>query len=126
MPDNVSMAATMVDRAARRGTGAPSEWVLPEDGIVDPLAVEIAASGSRRVPLTRTERLMAAACILAAGHPVAEISHRLHVSGGTAHCLAKTVQSRRLLPPPDLWTLAYPEVDPPANELDDLSAVDAA
>ncbi|MGK5559192.1 hypothetical protein ACSNOI_47105, partial [Actinomadura kijaniata] len=47
--------------------GPPSPWLLPDDGIVDYIAVEIAASGHRPVRLTRTERLLAAALILAAG-----------------------------------------------------------
>ncbi|TDD62805.1 hypothetical protein [Actinomadura rubrisoli] len=86
--------------------GRPSPWVLPEDGIVDPIAVEIAATGARRVALTRTERLLAAARILAAGHPCTEISRRLHVSGHTARTLA--AQLRDLGPVPDVWAPANP------------------
>ena len=38
----------------------PTRWVLPEDGIVDEIAVAIAAAGTRPVALTRTERWLAA------------------------------------------------------------------
>jgi hypothetical protein len=42
-------------------------WVLPDDGIIDPIAVEIAAGGQRPVRLTRAERRATAARILAKG-----------------------------------------------------------
>ena len=61
---------------------------LPEDGIIDPFAVEIAASGSRRVRLTRAERQAAAATILASGGSPHLIATRLHVSATTARNLA--------------------------------------
>ncbi len=63
-------------------------WALPDDGIIDPVAVEIAASGARRVALTRTERQLAAARILASGGTPYVISERLRVSGATALALA--------------------------------------
>jgi hypothetical protein len=44
-------------------TSGTSRWLLPEDGI----ATEIAALGARPVALTRTERRLAAALILACG-----------------------------------------------------------
>ena len=37
------------------------KWVIPDDGIIDPIAVEIAASGKRPVRLTLPERRAAAA-----------------------------------------------------------------
>jgi hypothetical protein len=64
-----------------------SEWVLPEDGIIDGLAVQIAASGKRRVRLTRTERLFAAALIVARGGSAYQVGKRLGVSSSTAHAL---------------------------------------
>ena len=75
--------------------------VLPEDGIVDPIAIEIAASGTRPVALTHTERVLAAARILAAGGSANTIAVRLHVSGSTARTLAH--QARRIDDPGDLW-----------------------
>ncbi|QKG27301.1 hypothetical protein [Actinomadura verrucosospora] len=75
--------------------------VLPEDGIVDPIAIEIAASGARPVALTQTERVLAAARILAAGGSRNDIATRLHVSGNTARHLAD--RARRVGDPGDLW-----------------------
>jgi DNA-binding CsgD family transcriptional regulator len=84
--------------AARLGYGP---LVLPEDGIVDPIAIEIAASGSRPVALTQTERVLAAARILAAGGSRNDIATRLHVSGNTARTLAD--RARRVGDTGDLW-----------------------
>ena len=70
------------------------EWVLPEDGIVDEIAVEIAASGHRRVALTRTERRLAAARILAQGGTVCDVATRLHLSWTTARALVDQVKAQ--------------------------------
>jgi hypothetical protein len=56
---------------------------LADDGIIDLIAVDIAARGARPVALTRPERQLAAAVILAHGGNRTLISRRLHVSGGT-------------------------------------------
>ena len=61
---------------------------LADDGIIDPIAVEIAARGARPVALTRAERQLAAARILARGGTPYVIAKRLHVSGTTALTLA--------------------------------------
>ncbi len=61
---------------------------LPDDGIIDLLAVDIAARGLRPVALTRTERLLAAARILAHGGSPYQVSQRLHINGTTALHLA--------------------------------------
>ncbi len=66
---------------------------LPDDGIIDPIAVEIAARGSRPVALTPAERQVAAARILARGGTPYLISKRLHISGTTALTLAARYQS---------------------------------
>jgi hypothetical protein len=66
---------------------------LPDDGIVDPIAVEITAAGTRRVRLTAPERGAAAALILARGGTVNDIAVRLHVSTATARLLACTVRA---------------------------------
>jgi hypothetical protein len=66
--------------------------VLADDGIVDPIAVEIAASGTRTVALTPAERQLAAARILAPGGTPYLISKRLHVNGTTALTLAARCQ----------------------------------
>ena len=66
--------------------------VLADDGIVDPIAVELAARGARPVALTRAERQLAAPRILAQGGTTYLISQRLHVSGTTALMLAARCQ----------------------------------
>ena len=65
-------------------TARPSTLTLPDDGIIDPVAVEIAARGIRPVALTAAERQLAAARILACGGTLTSICARLHVSGATA------------------------------------------
>ena len=67
------------------------EWVIPEDGIIDAIAVQIAASGQRRVKLTRTERRFAAALILARGGNAYQVHKRLGVSSSTAHTLVASL-----------------------------------
>ena len=67
-------------------------WTLPEDGILDPIAIELAARGIRPVALTPAERLTAAARILHRGGTPALIARRLHVSGTTALILAARIQ----------------------------------
>jgi DNA-binding CsgD family transcriptional regulator len=73
-------------RAARR------RLVLADDGIIDPIAVNLAARGARPVALTRAERQLAAAAILAYGGTTYHIAQRLHVSGTTALTLAARCQ----------------------------------
>jgi len=66
-----------------------SKWLLPDDGIIDHLAVEIAASGARPVALTLPERRLAAAAILArrGGTPWV-ICQRLRMNYAAAVALA--------------------------------------
>jgi hypothetical protein len=66
--------------------------VLADDGIIDPIAVEIAARGTRPVALTPAERQLAAARILDRGGTPNLISERLQVSGTTALMLAARCQ----------------------------------
>jgi hypothetical protein len=68
-------------------------YVLPEDGIVDTVAVEVAAAGTRRVRLTLRERRLAAALILARGGTANDISARLHVNGSVARTLAAAARA---------------------------------
>jgi hypothetical protein len=67
--------------------------VLSDDGIIDPIAVELAALGARMVALTRAEWQLAAARILARGGTPYVISKRLHVSDTTAVLLAARCRS---------------------------------
>jgi hypothetical protein len=75
--------------------GLRGTLVLPDDGIIDPIAVELAASGARPVALTPTERRRAAASILARGGTPYLISKRLHISGADALTLAAECQPAR-------------------------------
>jgi hypothetical protein len=73
----------------------PTAWrrfVLADDGIIDPIAVEIAARGLRPVALTPAERQLAAARILARGGNPNLICQRLHVSWTAALTLAARYQ----------------------------------
>jgi hypothetical protein len=74
---------------AHRGRG----WLRPDDGIVDAAAVTTAARGDRPVPLTSTERLLAAALILAAGGTAVTIAIRLHMSSAAAKALVEQVRA---------------------------------
>jgi hypothetical protein len=73
-------------RCARR------RLALADDGIIDLIAVDIAARGKRTVALTRAERQLAAAAILTRGGTPYLVSKRLHVSGTTARTLAARYQ----------------------------------
>ena len=71
----------------------PFALTLPDDGIIDRIAVEIAARGTRAVALTRPERQLAAARIIARGGTPTLICNRLHVNGTTALLLAARCSS---------------------------------
>ena len=86
-----------VRAAGRRGrvmsAHGNAHWLLPDDGIIDPVAVEITAAGTRRVRLTVPERRATAALILARGGGVNDIAARLHISGGAAAALAASIRA---------------------------------
>lgn len=66
-------------------------WVIPDDGIIDHLAVEIAASGERAVRLTVPERRAAAARIIAKGGTATTIAKRLCMRTADARILAASI-----------------------------------
>lgn len=68
-------------------------WLLPDDGIIDPIAVEIAANGERPVKLTAPERRAAAEIILALGGTVAVVAERLCMSDSAADALAYVIRN---------------------------------
>jgi hypothetical protein len=68
-------------------------WMLPDDGIIDPIAVEIAAKGERRVALTAPERHAAAEMILARGGTVNALAERLCMSESAASALAYIIRN---------------------------------
>ena len=69
-----------------------TQWLIPDDGIIDPVAVEIMAAGARRVRLTLPERRAAAALILARGGTANDIAARLHIGGRAAVALAAAIR----------------------------------
>jgi hypothetical protein len=68
-------------------------WLLPDDGIIDPIAVEIAAKGERPVALTAPERRAAAEMILARGGTARLIAERLSMSATAADHLAYVIRN---------------------------------
>jgi hypothetical protein len=68
-------------------------WMLPDDGIIDQVAVEIAAKGERRVALTAPERHAAAEIILARGGTVQVIAERLCMNEHAASALAYIIRN---------------------------------
>lgn len=68
-----------------------AKWLLPDDGIIDPVAVEIAAAGTRRVRLTAPERRAAAALILARGGTRYRVARCLFIGWGTAAALVASI-----------------------------------
>lgn len=63
--------------------GPDDNLLLPDDDAYDPLAVELAECGVRRVRLTLAERLAAATRILASGASVRSVCLRLGLPEGT-------------------------------------------
>jgi hypothetical protein len=85
MPDPMSGASACRPRG--------DAWLLPDDGIIDPVAVEIAAKGERWVRLTAPERYAAAEMILARGGTARVIAERLRVSDRAASALAYLIRN---------------------------------
>jgi len=82
MPDSKPASTTAWSR---------SRWVIPDDGIIDAVAVEVAASGQRPVRLTCAERREAAARILARGGTVGVVAKRLRMSGSAVRVLVASI-----------------------------------
>jgi len=64
--------------------------LLPDDGIVDPVAVAIAVTGERPVALTRTEQRAAARVLISRGVSTTAISYRLRINATTVDRLRQT------------------------------------
>lgn len=88
------------------GSVSRTAWLLPDDGIVDPVAVDLAATGNRAVRLTAAERREAAAIILAGGGSAWCIAERLKMDLAAARSLAASV----------ITEAAVPEVPPAGRE----------
>jgi DNA-binding CsgD family transcriptional regulator len=80
----------------------PGEWDIPDDGIIDDIAVRIAASGQRRVRLTRAERRLAAALIIARGGTSYRVAKHLGISSWAARTLVDSITAN----PPELGEVA--------------------
>jgi hypothetical protein len=81
--------------AATASPAPRARWLLPDDGIIDPIAIELAASGIRPVALTPVERRLAAARILAAGGRPSQIARRLRMGRHAAREIAAAITSGR-------------------------------
>ena len=68
-------------------------WLLPEDGVIDPIAIDLATRGVRPVALTPAERRIAAAFILATGGTATTIAKRLHMAHSAARALAEQINA---------------------------------
>ena len=68
--------------------------LLPDDGLIDEVAVSIAVSGARRVRLTPPERDLAARLMIARGADVAELAAHLGTSTAAAGRLIKALGYR--------------------------------
>ncbi|MDL4777599.1 hypothetical protein [Actinomadura xylanilytica] len=84
---------TQPKRSGQRKSRRRPVWLLPEDGIVDLIAIDLAVRGVRRVALTPSERRIAAASILAVGGTSNTIAKRLHMAHTTARALARQVSA---------------------------------
>ncbi|MQA87262.1 MAG: hypothetical protein GEV03_22195 [Streptosporangiales bacterium] len=73
-------------RVSSPRTGS-QKWLIDDDGIIDPIAIDIAAAGTRPVQLTPTERRLAAAVILARGGTPQQVARRLHMAHHNAAAL---------------------------------------
>jgi hypothetical protein len=62
-------------------------WQIPDDGIIDEIAIDIAATGQRRVRLTPTELRLAARRIIASGFKAKTLEARLGISRSYAQDL---------------------------------------
>jgi hypothetical protein len=73
-------------------TRARRRLALPGDGIIDPVAVQIAVRGTWPVALSQAGRRLAAVRLPARGGTPYLIATRRHVSGTTARALAARCQ----------------------------------
>lgn len=65
---------------------------LDDDGIVDPIAVELAAKGTRPVELTETEQTAAAVLMIKRGVPRPLVAYRLRLGASTVRRIAAALQ----------------------------------
>lgn len=73
---------------------------LADDGIVDPVAVDIAARGVRPVGLTETERRAAVALLLSRGGSPSLAAYRMRISLSTVRAIAAWLAEASY---PEIW-----------------------
>lgn len=71
----------------------PGSFLLPEDGVIDEFAIHLAMNGTRRVGLTKSERVEIARRLFAEGHSVAHVRYRLKVSQCVMDGILTTLES---------------------------------
>lgn len=71
----------------------PGSYLLPDDDVLDPLAVELALSGKRRVGLTRLERIEVVRRIRDAGLPDSRARYLLGVNRDTYRLLRDELEA---------------------------------
>lgn len=74
--------------------------LLPDDGIVDEVAIGLAVSGARRVRLTEAERAIAAERMIRGGADLAELAAHLGTSTAAAGRLIRALGYRLSMPEP--------------------------
>ena len=74
-------------------------WRIKDDGIIDEVAVEIAAAGTRLVRLTRPEQRLAAAQILSRGGSNDDIERNLGIGMNTALRIEREARKAGLVTP---------------------------
>lgn len=74
----------------RRRDGVQPMCTLREDGIIDPIAVEIAAHGSRVIALTKREQVLAVWLMERWGLTQREMERRLNLSDFTVYYLRQS------------------------------------
>lgn len=81
-----------------RGAAPHAAMLLPDDGLIDELAVSIAVSGTRRVRLTPPERDLAARIMIGRGADLAELAAHLGTSTAAAGRLIRALGYRLSAP----------------------------
>lgn len=64
----------------RKQSEPPGSFLLPDDDVIDPLAVELALTGQRRVGLTRAERIEVIRRVRDAGQPDSRARYLLGIN----------------------------------------------
>jgi hypothetical protein len=94
------MSTSLSDRRAARRPRRRAAHLLPDDGIIDEVAVSIAVSGTRRVRLTEAERDLAAERMIRGGADLAELAQHLGTSTAAAGRLIRALGYRLSMPEP--------------------------